>query len=403
MKIEKACKLLMIREPFYGLFLSSINKLTTDKIPTLAVGRDGINTILYINEKFWNELTDDQQIAVLKHEMMHICFFHITMSNDFVNKMLFNIAADLEINQLIENLPEDALNIKDFGDRGLEPNKGTKAYYEILSKQQREEDEKQGQSCDGSGEGNDNESDSSCKSIEDIFKSKEGKIGNHNKWKDFENISDAERKLIENQVDHVLRDVANQITKSRGTIPGELKCKIDELFKIKEPIFNWKSFFRRVVGNSVFVYTKKTRRKDSNRFEGNPGLKIKMRQHILVAIDTSASVSNSELLDFFSEIHHISKAGVAITIMEIDSRIQKIYKYKNKPDLGISGRGGTDFVPAVNYYNEHSEFNNLIYFTDGEAPLDNFKTKKRVIWVITSDGAQDTVYPGIQINIPKNK
>ena len=99
--------MLMIKEPFYGLFLSSLNKVIDNRQPTLAVGLQGINPMLYINEKFWNGMTDLQQIAVLKHEMIHICFFHLTMRSSFKDKELFNIAADLEINQLIENLPDE--------------------------------------------------------------------------------------------------------------------------------------------------------------------------------------------------------------------------------------------------------------------------------------------------------
>ncbi len=51
MNVAKIGKDLMIREPFYGLYLLNLNKVVTDTISTLAVGLDGINTVLYINEK----------------------------------------------------------------------------------------------------------------------------------------------------------------------------------------------------------------------------------------------------------------------------------------------------------------------------------------------------------------
>jgi hypothetical protein len=69
MTIEKACRKLIISEPFYGLFLSGIQKEISKDIPTLAVGLKGINVILYINQEFWDSMTDVQQVAVLQHEV----------------------------------------------------------------------------------------------------------------------------------------------------------------------------------------------------------------------------------------------------------------------------------------------------------------------------------------------
>lgn len=94
MELIRACKELMIKEPFYGLFLLTLNKEISKTIPTLAVTRDGINTKLLVNLEFWNTLKDDEQLAVLKHELIHLCFQHLLMSQNFNNKQLFNIAAD---------------------------------------------------------------------------------------------------------------------------------------------------------------------------------------------------------------------------------------------------------------------------------------------------------------------
>lgn len=69
MNIIKACKELMVVEPFYGFYLLNLNKEYSKDIPTLAVTPNGINIKLLINEEFWNSLTDDEQLAVLKHEL----------------------------------------------------------------------------------------------------------------------------------------------------------------------------------------------------------------------------------------------------------------------------------------------------------------------------------------------
>ena len=56
---------------------------------------------------------------------------------------------------------------------------------------------------------------------------------------------------------------------------------------ITAPKFDWKGYIRRFTGVSSKVYTKKIRRKENRRYSDNPGLKIKMKQHMLLAIDTS--------------------------------------------------------------------------------------------------------------------
>lgn len=66
---EKIAKKLMVKEPFYGLFLLTLNKEETKDIPTLGVCLEGINHKLLINPDFWNKHTDDQQVALLKHEL----------------------------------------------------------------------------------------------------------------------------------------------------------------------------------------------------------------------------------------------------------------------------------------------------------------------------------------------
>lgn len=135
MTISKACKELIIVQPFYGFFLLNINKEYTTRVPTLAVSPNGVNIKLLINEKFWNSLNDEAQLAVLTHEINHVCFFHLQMQTDFDDKNIFNYAADAEVNCYINNLPEGCVTVsslnKELGLQ-LEERQGTKEYYKVL-------------------------------------------------------------------------------------------------------------------------------------------------------------------------------------------------------------------------------------------------------------------------------
>lgn len=388
--IGKIGKLLMMKEPFYGFFLLNLNKQFSNSLPTAGVGKEGINQMLWINPTFWGSLSDNHKLGLLKHELLHICFMHLTMRNSYNDKYLFNIAADLEINQYINPdwLPEGGITMASFPTLKLELKAGTNYYYKELLNNY-----------------NSDKPDPQLKAMMDAQKQPgEGDQPGgdmHGTWKDFDDLTETEKKLIQNQAEHILKESAVQINKSRGTIPGELKSKIDELFKIKEQVFNWKAYLRRKIGSSMEIYTKKSRRKLSKRFEDNAGIKIKRKHHILVAVDTSGSVSNKELLEFFSEIYHIYKAGTRVTIIECDTKINDIYEYKGKFKGSVVGRGGTDFNPPVDYYNENlSKFTSLVFFTDGYAPIE-CKPKKQMLWVISSRGTEEKGFPGYIIKIPQ--
>ena len=187
----------------------------------------------------------------------------------------------------------------------------------------------------------------------------------------------------------------------RGVIPGELQEIINKLLTPKPRIFDWKAYFRRMLGSIYDVNIKKTRRKESIRFPGAAGIKHKKKVSILVAVDTSGSVNNKELNEFFNEINHIYKAGARITILECDSKIAANYEYNGMWTGKIHGRGGTDFQPAIDYYRKHiRDYAALVYFTDGECRIP-LNVPRDTIWVITSAGNHNQKYPGKTLFIPK--
>jgi predicted metal-dependent peptidase len=210
-------------------------------------------------------------------------------------------------------------------------------------------------------------------------------------------MSDAEKKLIKSQIDHQIKNIVesqSEESKNRGFIPNELREYINNLFQIKPQSYDWKSYFRRFTGTSIKIYTKKTRRKLNKRYEENPAIKIKFKKKILVGIDTSGSVSNKDLVEFFEEIYHMYKTGVSITIAECDAYIHNVYEYKGKIPDSVKGRGGTDMNPIIDYFNKHREYNSLIILTDGFIGERVTKSFKPTMIVLCSSGEQ--------INVVKN-
>tara|TARA_R110002153_G_scaffold34900_3_gene103946 strand:+ start:1187 stop:2398 length:1212 start_codon:yes stop_codon:yes gene_type:complete len=391
--LAKACKTLMLKEPFYGLFLLSLIKKWTNKVPTAAVSVNGMNYNLMINESFWEAMTDEHRIGILKHEVLHIGFFHMCNYSNYENKKVLNVAMDLEINQYIDSLylpPKESkyygCNLVDFQAEyphlDLPEKAGAKHYYNELIKDKN--------LCNNCGPGNE------TMEVND----KQVNITDH----DFENdLNEAETKMLEAQTGHIVQQVATQVEKSQGTVPGEFSEILERLRELKPAAFDWKGYMRRFVGKSTRTYTKKSRRKYNKRTPEYPGLKIKRQRHILAGIDTSGSVKGNELKEFLNELHHLKKTGADITLIQCDTSISHIGKFDPKKEIMIHGRGGTDFQPVIDHYNEHmNKYSCLMYFTDGEAwPPEN--AKGHILWVISSDGNVCDDLPGLVIEIEKNK
>ena len=379
-KVSRSIKTLILKEPFYGLFVVGLNKSYIKSIPTAGVSKHGIGVKLSINPDFFDSLNDKHQIGLIKHEVLHISFGHLVLRDKYPDHKLFNIAADIEINQYIADdyLPEGGLTLETFSDLDLPKKAGTDTYYKLLQ--------------EAKEEGN-------CDALNDVLDQMNGDSQyDHQTWDEFDDLTEADKKLVQKQIEHQLKETAEATEKRRGTIPGELAGLIERLINVEPPKFNWKAFLRRFVGNSTISYTKKLRRKYNKRYNANPGLKIKFKNHVCVGVDTSGSVSNDELKEFMSELVHMHKTGHKITVVQCDTQINSIEEFNPRKDWEVKGRGGTDFQPVIDHYNEKGYYTSLIYLTDGEAYSPN-DCPKNTLWVHSSRCNVNEELPGLKIQL----
>ena len=102
----------VIREcPFYGHIIAQFPKIFTEKIPTLAVGkedRNGFLINLYVNPQYVAsvyEKTDkisafNHFVEVIKHEVLHTIFKHLFIKKSDKQKQM--IACELSVNSYID-------------------------------------------------------------------------------------------------------------------------------------------------------------------------------------------------------------------------------------------------------------------------------------------------------------
>jgi len=381
-QLSRVSKTLIFTEPFYGIFLIGMQKEFNKNIATAGVGKHGIGMRLVINPDFFAELSEPHQQGLLKHELLHIAFGHLIMADKYPNKKLFNIAADIEINQYIDRnmLPAGGLTLDTFKDLRLPKRAGTNEYYKLLQ-----------QTMDKNGN-------SSNDALQSILDQMDGESQyDHKLWNEVTDLPEAEKKLVQKQYQHQMKTTAEEIQKKHGNIPGELAEIIERLFTIEPPKFNWKAYLKRFINNASKIYTKKLRRKYNKRYSGNPGLKIKHRNHVLVGVDTSGSVSSEELVEFMNELYHMHKTGNQITVAQFDTELTSVEEFNPKKNWNIKGRGGTCFQAVIDHYNEN-KYSAFICLTDGEAYNPN-NCPKNALWVHSSRSRINEELTGIKIQL----
>ena len=383
-QLSRISKTLIFSEPFYGIFLIGLQKEFTKDCDTAGVGKHGIGMRLVINPDFFAELSELHQQGLLKHELLHIAFGHLILADKYPDKKLFNIAADIEINQYIDSnmLPAGGLTLDTFKELRLPKKAGTGEYYKLLQ-----------QTMDKKGN-------SSCDALQSILDQMDGNSQYcHKHWEEVTELPEASKKLVQKQYEHQMKTTAEEIQKKHGTLPGELAEIIERLFKVEPPKFNWKQYLKRFISNASKVYTKKLRRKYNKRYSANPGLKIKHRNHVLVGVDTSGSVSSEELVEFMNELYHMHKTGNQITVAQFDTELTSVEDFNPKKNWNIKGRGGTCFQPVTDHYNDpKNKYSAFICLTDGEAPNPD-NCPQNALWVHSSRSKINKELTGLKIQL----
>ncbi|MBR98340.1 MAG: hypothetical protein CMC57_00020 [Flavobacteriaceae bacterium] len=368
-EISRCIIKLLMKEPFYAHFLSGIIRVITDEIPTAAVGFKSGKIALYVNENFFlKELKSfNERVAVIKHETLHILFKHLfrMQSKSYDNK-LFNIAADLVVNQLIEpwRLPESAITLSTFSALNLPPDKSVEWYYKKLKQQSSDDNTK--------------------KTISQV--SEEISHSDHSKWGENKGASS---NIIETELDRMIIQAKDRTPlKDYGSIPLGIKKMINVIIEKRKPQIDWKRALRLFSTSSRKTRVYYTMKRISKRYGTRPGIKIKRYQRLAVAIDTSGSIKEDDFVIFFSEIHSIWKQGAEIEVIECDAEVQRKYSYRGKLPKFISGGGGTLFDPVFSYLksNRFEKYDGCIYLTDGYAPEAKIKPPCSLFWCITKDG-----------------
>lgn len=361
-RLDSAISKMIAFKPIYGTVFMYLHKVESLTIPTMAVGVvKRVNLALYYNPDFIMNLTHKELRAVLQHEALHVLLHHITRSQHFqYHPKGYNIAADLAINCHISDLPEGGLFPKNFG---LPDNEAAEWYYKKLKQEMEEAGKKVGDAADGKGE----------------------LVDDHSMWGDCED--DIVKEKIRGVADKAIKA---QEARGWGSVPGGIAQAI---IAANKPVINWKREIRWFINRLVLMGRRSTRMRPNRRYGyKNPGSKKDYTSKILVAIDTSGSISDRDLKDFATEINGMIE-HVECHVIQFDTKLYGEPEHFDKKfrELEVKGRGGTSFDPVMTLAEER-RYDGLIMLTDGYALIPP-KPNLRVLWALTKNSADPNQFP----------
>lgn len=397
---------------FYGLFLAELNKSFDDKFPTACVGKhpSSANINLVIGKDFWEKTcyNDSRKKAILIHELEHVIREHLSDVSQgmFPDKEVANIAMDISINQTItEELPRVDENgqpcgvyIEDFPEMKLKKDQSTLYYYsEILkAKEEKQYSKSQGKDSKAGPKGNGNGTSGSKQldAILDGLDKGKGRNGDwHSLWDELTGgMGDKEKELLRKEIQEMTRRVAEETEKLKGNIPSHISNAIKEGFGMKPPVISWRTLFNRFVGSTMTTDIYQTRKRPNFRFEDAPSNKYKNKIRIICGCDSSGSVSDHELQEFFGQIKHMWKAGVKVDVCMWDAECEDAVEYKGENTYKRTKAGGTHASCFIEYVNEQRRKKNYtcaITLTDGYIEHNPIPCKIPMLWVITSGGSTE--------------
>jgi predicted metal-dependent peptidase len=175
-----------------------------------------------------------------------------------------------------------------------------------------------------------------------------------------------------------------------GTTPGRL---LEELMGVRGPPqkpLDWRTALEMFVAKErspVHSYGRPSRR-HPQRIGEVPGRswspRIVARPRIVVALDTSMSMSERELSEIARHLAPMSEHA-RLVIAECDVEIARAYPFDPSAGLGkVVGRGGTDLRPVFEpTFLRAQHADGVVYFTDGQGPFPERAPDVPVLWVLT--------------------
>lgn len=378
-RVQKAHVALM-NDPKYCLYSGVFMLGTTmvdDKVPTAYT--DGRNT--KYGRKFIEKLDDKELRGLILHENLHKAFRHMTIWDNLwkENPRLANMACDYVINLMIVDSDKEGKNVSlpeggcyDEQYRGMDA--GT--VFRLLKQQQGKQNGK------GNGSGDSGEEENQSAGLDD------------HGWEDAKELSAEEKETHAREVDQALRQGAILAGKLGANVPREIG-------EVLESKIDWREALREFINSFCMDKDVSTWRKPNRRWVDHdvylPSLVGESVGRIVVAVDTSGSISASAIGEFLSEVKKICETvnPEGLDLLYWDTSVRAHEKYDAGSYEGLmqttkpAGGGGTEPQCIVNFMSDMKmKAECVIVLTDGCVYNWGEGWSAPVLWGITTKGKE---------------
>jgi len=381
---------LLQSEPFYAAISRHVNKQASTALPTagVRVNKESKQFEMLYNPAFFEGLTDNEKIAVLRHEFDHLVFDHVTgrLPAEGMTK-IWNIATDLAINSHLPNIPKMACIPGEGPFAHLPKGKAAEFYFEELKKQQ-EEEKKNGNGNPSDGDG-----------LPDTF-------DDHSGWSDQDgDMDNTTNEIAKERLKEAIKKGAEECTKTSnwGSVSAEDRKRIMDSL---QTTVDWRKMLRYFVKVSQRCDKSSTVRRINKRFPRiHAGKKVNRVAKIAISIDQSGSVSDQMLALFFSELSNLASIAT-FTVVPFDTCVDDklVYSWK-KGKKHVWERvmcGGTDFNAPTKWVNDSGDFDGHIVLTDMCAPKPIHSVPPRM-WMTDKENARNPYFKTNEIVVAIGK
>jgi len=347
---------LLLRHPFFGNMATRLRiQCADDWCPTAAV--DGRN--LYFNTQFFNAMSNKEIEFVIAHEILHCVFDHLGR-RDERNPLLYNIAADYKVNNLLvrDRIGEKPSIVDCYQDFKYEEWTSEEIYDELYKEAEKNGEEYLKQL----GEMLDEHLDLEGDGTEEDNKDGKGRP----------KYSKGEMDQIKDEIKEAMIQAAQ--TAGAGNVPGGVQRLIKQL---TEPKMNWRELLRQQIQSTIksdYTFARPSR-KGWHTGAILPGMNFQDTIDICVSIDMSGSIGDDQAKDFLSEIKGIMDEykDYKIKVWCFDTAVYNEEDFtadggRDLSEYKVLGGGGTDFMVNWTYMKDNDiQPKKFIMFTDGYA------------------------------------
>ena len=212
-----------------------------------------------------------------------------------------------------------------------------------------------------------------------------GKKVNHHIGVDAKNP--LQKQLGQHFIEDMIIQAAKQCGKGKGNLPSSVQEELEAI--CNPPKKDWKALLANYVNASIPAQSTRTWANLNRKFPYLLKGKKKRRVPLIGLVqDTSGSVSDAAIRAFYREIdsiRKITKSDMELVQCDADIKEPRIISYKEKLQWTVEGRGGTEYIPALEYFDKTKRKPDVVvFFTDLEVGDDDVPSEPRnykIIWV----------------------